>query len=442
MEPRLRSLVLYHEDCLEHAARRESDWEGPDRLRGIMNLILDQHFFPTYQVEITNQFPKAPVEMLSRVHSPEYIAFVNTLSKKVQEGGGSNESGHIVPFTPHVQKSIMKQDSTEIKHPDGCDTSFSPGTLKAARRAAGAVAHAVDRVLLNRNRNAFCVVRPPGHHAGYNGLLDGAKSCGFCIFNSVAAGALHALEAHNCERVAIIDIDVHHGNGTEDIVRRYQHPSRLFFFSVHLFEKDESPNIYEFFPGSGKDDDTTHNIINVPISPLWQEPGQTLHGTRSAAKSTNSVRYGRDAFKQAILQRLIPALRAFSPDLILLSTGFDPAAGDVGNSKSDSTHGSQMGMNLRPIDFEWVTMELVKIADICCNGRLVSVLEGGYGSYPGSSSSVSNSSRSNKTEKSKGGYLDRSILSESAGAHLRRLIDPYGYTDPDPPINNSSASSS
>jgi SHAQKYF class myb-like DNA-binding protein len=211
MEPRLRSLVLYHEDCLEHAARRESDWEGPDRLTGIMELIKDTKAFPSYQVEITNQFPKAPVEMLSRVHSSEYIAFVNTLSKQVQETGNSSESSQVVPFTPHVQRSVMKQMDTEIKHPDGCDTSFSSGTLKAARRAAGAVAHAVDRVLLNRNRNAFCVVRPPGHHAGYNGLLDGAKSCGFCIFNSVAAGALHALEAHNCERVAIIDIDVHHG---------------------------------------------------------------------------------------------------------------------------------------------------------------------------------------------------------------------------------------
>jgi hypothetical protein len=213
MEPRLRSLVLYHEDCLEHAARRESDWEGPDRLTGIMDLIKDSKVFPSYQVEITNQFPKAPVEMLSRVHSSDYIAFVNSLSKKVQEGTGdsSSEFSQVVPFTPHVQRSVMKQGDTEIKHPDGCDTSFSSGTLKAARRAAGAVAHAVDRVLLNRNRNAFCVVRPPGHHAGYNGLLDGAKSCGFCIFNSVAAGALHALEAHNCERVAIIDIDVHHG---------------------------------------------------------------------------------------------------------------------------------------------------------------------------------------------------------------------------------------
>ena len=212
MEPRLRSLILYHEDCLEHAARRESDWEGPDRLRGIMNLLLDDKEFPSHKVEISNQFEKAHVELLSRVHSSEYIAFVNSLSKKVQEeAGGSDGNTPPVPFTPHVQKTMMSRQEGDTKHPEACDTSFSGGTLKAARRAAGAVAHAVDRVLLGRSRNAFCVVRPPGHHAGYHGLLDGAKSCGFCIFNSVAAGALHALEAHHCERVAIIDIDVHHG---------------------------------------------------------------------------------------------------------------------------------------------------------------------------------------------------------------------------------------
>jgi acetoin utilization deacetylase AcuC-like enzyme len=117
----------------------------------------------------------------------------------------------VLPFTPQVQRFVMRQASEELKSSENCDTSFSVGTLKAARRAAGAVAHAVDRVMLGRNRNVFCALRPPGHHAGYNGLLDGANSCGFCIFNNVAAGALHALEEHQCERVAIIDLDVHHG---------------------------------------------------------------------------------------------------------------------------------------------------------------------------------------------------------------------------------------
>jgi SHAQKYF class myb-like DNA-binding protein len=289
MEPRLRSLILYHEDCLEHAARRESDWEGPDRLRGIMRLLLDSNEFPGHKVEISNQFEKAHVELLSRVHSPEYIAFVNTLSKRVQEES-EKSMGTIppVPFTPQVQKTMMRHEESATKHPEACDTSFSRGTLKAARRAAGAVAHAVDRVLLGRNRNAFCVVRPPGHHAGYQGLLDGAKSCGFCIFNSVAAGALHALEAHHCDRVAIIDIDVHHGNGTEDIVRRYQHPSRLFFFSCHLYDHtDGDPN--EFFPGSGREDDTAHNIINVPILPMWKDAAANAHSTRSASKPTGAA---------------------------------------------------------------------------------------------------------------------------------------------------------
>lgn len=218
-EPRLRSLVLYHEDFQEHTARRPSDWEGPDRLDGIMRRLRDKAEFPEHELEISNRFEKADVVLLGRVHSPEYIAFVNMLSKQVQQEaqeligheGGAGGPPQVLPFTPQVQRFVMRQNSEELKSSEGSDTSFSVGTLKAARRAAGAVAHAVDRVMLGRNRNVFCAVRPPGHHAGYRGLLDGANSCGFCIFNSVAAGALHALEEHQCERVAIIDLDVHHG---------------------------------------------------------------------------------------------------------------------------------------------------------------------------------------------------------------------------------------
>lgn len=211
IEPRLRTLILYHNDCLEHVPRRPSDWEGPDRLVGIMKRLWNAKEFADYEIEISSNFEKATVEMLGRVHSADYIAFVNNLSKKVVQ---SEETSKLtsVPFTPHVQRFLRNDGETEeLKNPDLCDTSFSPGTLNAARRAAGSVAHAVDRLLLGRNRNAFCVVRPPGHHAGYRGLLDGGSSCGFCIFNSVAAGAFHALEEHNCERVAIIDLDIHHG---------------------------------------------------------------------------------------------------------------------------------------------------------------------------------------------------------------------------------------
>ena len=420
VEPRLRTLILYHEDCLLHMPRRRSDWEGPDRLKMIMRYIQEINEFADHELEISTHFEKAPVELLSRVHSPEYITFVDNLSKQMQKTNDGDEKVMPLPFTPQVQRIIQRYNSEDMKDPEYCDTTFSVGTLKAARRAAGAVAHAVDRILLGRNRNAFCVVRPPGHHAGYNGLLDGGKSCGFCIFNSVAAGALHALEAHNCERVAIIDLDIHHGNGTEDIVRRYAHPSRLFFFSLHLFER--SPE-YEFFPGTGALDDTAHNIVNVPLLPLWLQCSPC-----APANSALEPVYGREAYKKAIIKRLIPALRAFNPSLILLSSGFDPASGDLGNTRTGAT-GVQKGMDMRPVDFEWVTSEIMKIADICCNGRVVSVLEGGYGSYAKPTRATRASSKGGDVVGVDYGAesdLNRTTLAISAVAHIHRLVDPYG----------------
>lgn len=434
VEPRLRTLVLYHEDCLEHSARRPDDWEGPDRLMGIMHRLQNNSEFPEHELEISTHFDKANVEMLSRVHSSEYIAFVDKLSKQMKADSSSKkkqkDGKFVIPFTPHVQNGMQEKNWDQTKAAEYCDTSFSEGTLHAARRAAGAVAHAVDRVLTGRNRNAFCCVRPPGHHAGYNGLLDNARSCGFCIFNSVASGAMHALEAHKCERVAIVDIDVHHGNGTEDIVRRYPHPSKLLFFSMHLYDKDIQEG-FEFFPGSGAQDDSKHNIINVPILPLWYDkdssdrlsshgssstlqtndadqnstagtngstndpsinsavnpnapnlanfPGYPTGSPNTLTKSNNIPTTGREAYRQAVTQRLLPSLRAFNPALIILSTGFDSASGDVGNSRTGG--GKEMGMDLHNEDFEWVTAEILKIADICCAGKVVSVLEGGYGAY-------------------------------------------------------------
>ena len=156
-EPRLRTLILHHPDCLEHSARQPSEWEGPDRLDGILRNIQDVTVFPEYELEITSQFKKASVEMLGRVHSAEYIAFVDALSKQVQqmeennEGGSSASAGPSqgisVPFTPQVQKHILHRAKDDVKDADVCDTTFSSGTLRAARRAAGAVAYAVDRVL-------------------------------------------------------------------------------------------------------------------------------------------------------------------------------------------------------------------------------------------------------------------------------------------------------
>ena len=293
--------------------------------------------------------------------------------------------------------------------------------------------HLLFSVLVGRNRNAFCVIRPPGHHAGINGLLSNAESCGFCLFNNVAAGAMHALsdEKHRprCERCAIVDIDAHHGNGTEEIVRKCHDSGRLLFFSVHLYDYDKpkkgSDFNYKFYPGTGADDDVPHNVINVPIAPLWREKevvkgisssisngssstterAQTRLKTKAdsrASSSTNlkdmvndplqqqvgdgsesnessssstkpksqlptsSPHYpshylmgvGRLAYRRAIQHRLLPALRAFNPDLIIMSTGFDAARGDVGNARHFVNGTQAMGLDLEPEDYAWTSRKV------------------------------------------------------------------------------------
>jgi acetoin utilization deacetylase AcuC-like enzyme len=322
-------------------------------------------------------------------------------------------------------------------------------------------------VLIGRNRNAFCVVRPPGHHAGINGLLEGGESCGFCIFNNVAAGALYAISDDRllCQRVAICDLDVHHGNGTEEIVRRCRDPSKLFFFSIHLYDNDKrrrngNQYYYKFYPGTGDEDDLALNIINVPIVPLWKDatsaPATTTrsHNTRQKARSSQETQEessetetprdgsrasdggsdggstsaasprhlsanpsgssGRGAYRQAIQSRLLPALRAFNPDLILISAGFDAARGDVGNARHERGR-ERMGLDLEPEDYAWTTRKILEIADICCHGRVVSVLEGGYGRTPAAP----------QVAQGQGNALDRTVFAECAIRHLHALIDPY-----------------
>ena len=324
-------------------------------------------------------------------------------------------------------------------------------------------------VLIGRQRNAFCVVRPPGHHAGINGLLDGGESCGFCIFNSVAAGAMHAISDERllCERCAIVDIDVHHGNGTEEIVRKCHDPRKLFFFSIHLYDneykkKKESKGFqYKFYPGTGDEDDLPMNIINVPIVPLWKQTAQQAqsnvgnHNTRHRARNRSNVSSddggdsseagtprvsdaeadtrtssgasspvppppgggtsGRLAYRKAIQDRLLPALRAFNPDLILISAGFDACKGDVGNAKHEFGGKTKVGLDLEPEDYAWTTRKILEIADICCQGRVVSVLEGGYGRPATNPSGTYDATAP----------LDKSLFSECATRHIHGMIDPY-----------------
>jgi acetoin utilization deacetylase AcuC-like enzyme len=209
------------------------------------------------------------------------------------------------------------------------DTFMMPETLNAARRAAGAVVQAVDMVMSGEVGNAFCAIRPPGHHA------ETATAMGFCFFGNVVVGARHAMAVHGIERVAILDWDVHHGNGTQDLV--WDDP-RILFCSTHQMP---------LYPGTGAADEIgAHGqVINVPLPP----------------GASGGV------FRAGMLGRVLPAIEAHDPQLIMISAGFDAHARDP-----------LANLNLTEADFAWATTQLCSLAHQHCRGRLVSTLEGGY----------------------------------------------------------------
>jgi acetoin utilization deacetylase AcuC-like enzyme len=206
------------------------------------------------------------------------------------------------------------------------DTAMNPFSLRAALRAAGAVVHAVDLVLSGKKKTAFCSVRPPGHHA------ERERAMGFCFFNNVAIGAAHALEHHGLKRVCIADFDVHHGNGTEDIFR--DDPRVLM---VSTFQ-------HPFYPYSGADSGSA-TMVNIPL------PAYT----------------GGERFRNAVSEYWVPAIDAFQPELLLISAGFDAHRED-----------DMASLSLVESDYAWVTQTLLDLAEKHCQGRIVSVLEGGY----------------------------------------------------------------
>jgi len=209
------------------------------------------------------------------------------------------------------------------------DTYMSPGSLKAALRAVGGAVRAVDMVIAGEAQNAFVATRPPGHHA------ETAKTMGFCLFGNVAIAAKHALDHHGLTRVAVVDFDVHHGNGTQDLL--WDEP-RVRFVSSHQFP---------LWPGTGAADETGahNNVLNVPLD----------MGT------------GSQGFRRAMEAQVLPAVDGFAPELILVSAGFDAHRDDP-----------LAQLNLVEEDFAWVTRELCALARTHAQGRLVSCLEGGY----------------------------------------------------------------
>jgi acetoin utilization deacetylase AcuC-like enzyme len=240
--------------------------------------------------------PLATEEQLARVHPIDYV-------RAIRDAAPSAGTVHLDP-----------------------DTAMNPWTLQAALRAAGAAVLATDLVLKEEVKAAFCAVRPPGHHACR------ARPMGFCIFNNVAVAARHALAAHGLERVAIIDFDVHHGNGTEDI---FEGDPQVLMASTFQ---------HPFYPYSGTED-PARNMVNVPLS----------------------AGAGSREFREAVQDAWIPALDDFSPQLILFSAGFDAHLED-----------DMAMLRLADADYAWVTAQVKAIAGRHAQGRMVSMLEGGY----------------------------------------------------------------
>jgi acetoin utilization deacetylase AcuC-like enzyme len=288
------SVAVYtHPACLAHHPGAGHP-ESPARLAAVLAALEDPRFAGCPRIEA----PRASREQLARVHAEATID--DLLAGAPREG-------------------------TRRLDPD---TVMSPGSAEAALRAAGAACAAVDDVLEGRRTRAFCAVRPPGHHA------TPAAAMGFCLFNNVAVAAAHALAAHGLARVAIVDFDVHHGNGTQDIFRD---DPRVLYASTHQ---------WPLYPGTGAREETgAGNVLNVPLPP----------GT------------GSSGFRAAMDGEVLPALDAFAPELVLVSAGFDAHRADP-----------LAAMSLEADDYAWVTARLVEIARRHARGRLVSSLEGGY----------------------------------------------------------------
>jgi acetoin utilization deacetylase AcuC-like enzyme len=289
----MSTALISHPDCLDHVTPPGHP-ERVDRLRAVDAALSAEAFMHLIRVEA----PLATDEALLRAHPAIHLERLARLAPA--DGDVAIDS----------------------------DTHMAPRTLAAARRAAGANVLAVDMVLSGEVSKAFCAVRPPGHHA------ETLRAMGFCFFNNAAIGALHALERHGLSRVAIIDFDVHHGNGTQEIFER---DGRVFYASTHE---------WPLYPGTGAADETgVGNILNAPL-PAFAGPRE---------------------FRDAVERAVIPALDRFRPELVYISAGFDAHARDPLST-----------LQLSERDYVWVTERLCDLADRHAGGRVVSTLEGGY----------------------------------------------------------------
>jgi acetoin utilization deacetylase AcuC-like enzyme len=288
----MQTVLLTHADCVRHEMGAGHP-ESPQRLKAILAAIEAAGLAGALD---KREAPEATREQIERVHEHQHVDLIF-------ESAPASGYAFLDP-----------------------DTSMNPSSLSAALRAAGALVKATDIVLSGEAKRAFCAVRPPGHHATRH------RPMGFCIFNNVAIGAAHALAAHGLERVAILDFDVHHGNGTEDA---FHEDPRVMLCSTFQ---------HPYYPYSGADSGNDH-IINVPLPAMTDGRG----------------------FRAAVERHWIPALDAHRPELVFVSAGFDAHRDDP-----------LAYLKLDDEDYRWVTERLVEVADRHAGGRVVSTLEGGY----------------------------------------------------------------
>lgn len=290
----MTTLLFTHPICALHENGPDHP-ESPERLKA----ILEELAKPEYAALQRAEAPLATVDQIARVHDRDYVE--NLLARVPEQGYAMG----------------------------GREAVLSPHSGEAALRAAGAMIAAVDAVLMGKATRAFCAVRPPGHHA------ERAMAMGFCYFNTIAIGAAHALVAHELERIALVDFDVHYGNGTQEWAEEQE---KAFFLSSHQFP---------CYPGTGsaQEEGRHGNILNLPLPP----------GA------------GSMQFRSAMENFGLPALDKFRPELILISAGFDAHRDDP-----------LANLNFTTEDYGWITRELRKLAQKHCAGRIVSTLEGGY----------------------------------------------------------------
>jgi acetoin utilization deacetylase AcuC-like enzyme len=290
----MATLLVTHPACLDHITPAGHP-ERPDRLRAIDQALQD----PRFQDLVREQAPAATLETIALCHPIDYIAEIRDATPK---------------------QGLVRLDA---------DTSMSPGTFEAVLRAVGGAVMAADEVMAGRVANAFCAMRPPGHHA------ETMRPMGFCLFNTTAIVARHVQKRHGVPRAAVVDFDVHHGNGTQEIF--WSDPT-VMYCSTH-----EMP----LYPGSGAPSERgVHDtIVNAPL------------------RAGDGGKEFRAAFETVIL----PRLAVFAPQFVVISAGFDAHMRDP-----------LANLNLLEPDFGWVTGKLMEVADASASGRIVSVLEGGY----------------------------------------------------------------